>query len=136
MRAGVPFEVVPGVTAAVATSAYAGISLTHRDFASGVAFVTGHENPQKGESSLDYSALAKFPGTLVFYMGLHRLPVIADWLDAGRIAWLVTDDAVRNGYPLGQEAVSSVIVAATGSMRFVAGASFFYVAAGALSVWP
>lgn len=74
--AGIPFEVVPGVTAAVAAGAYAGISLTRRDCASAVAFVTGHEDPQKAESALDYSALARFPGTLVFYMGLHRLPEI------------------------------------------------------------
>src|SRR5579859_913588 len=72
-RAQIPFEIVPGVTAAVAASAYAGISLTHRDHASAVAFVTGHEDPQKPLSSLDYSALAAFPGTLVFYMGLNRL---------------------------------------------------------------
>lgn len=78
--AGIPFEVVPGVTAAVATSAYAGISLTHRDFASAVAFVTGHEDPDKPGSSLDYAALARFPGTLVFYMGLHRLSTIVEAL--------------------------------------------------------
>lgn len=82
VRANVPFEVVPGVTAAVAASAYAGISLTHRDFASAVAFVTGHEDPQKGASSLDYGALAAFPGTLVFYMGLHRLDAISQALIA------------------------------------------------------
>ncbi len=75
--AGIPFEVVPGVTAAVAASAYAGISLTHRETASAVAFVTGHEDPTKPGSALDYPALARFPGTLVFYMGLHRLPAIA-----------------------------------------------------------
>ncbi|SFI78098.1 uroporphyrinogen-III C-methyltransferase [Planctomicrobium piriforme] len=75
--AGVPFEVVPGVTAATAAAVYAGISLTHRELASAVAFVTGHEDPAKPETSLDYEVLAKFPGTLVFYMGLHRLPQIA-----------------------------------------------------------
>lgn len=75
-KANVPFEIVPGVTAAVAASAYAGISLTHRDFASAVAFVTGHEDPRKAEGSLDYQALAAFPGTLVFYMGLNRLAQI------------------------------------------------------------
>ncbi len=75
--AGIPFEVVPGITAAVAAGAYAGFSLTHRDHASAVAFVTGHEDPAKSDTSIDYAALAKFPGTLVFYMGLHRLREIA-----------------------------------------------------------
>lgn len=80
--AGVPFEVVPGVTAAIAAAAYAGLSLTHRELASSVAFVTGHEDPAKSETSLDYEALARFPGTLVFYMGLHRLRAIATALVA------------------------------------------------------
>lgn len=75
--AGVPFEVVPGVTAAIAAAAYAGLSLTHRELASSVAFVTGHEDPTKSDAALDYDALARFPGTLVFYMGLHRLGRIA-----------------------------------------------------------
>ncbi|MGQ0637545.1 MAG: uroporphyrinogen-III C-methyltransferase [Planctomycetaceae bacterium] len=78
--AGVRYEVVPGVTAAVAASAYAGISLTHRDFASGVAFITGHEDPTKPETALDYQALTAFPGTLVFYMGLNHLSQIAEKL--------------------------------------------------------
>jgi uroporphyrinogen III methyltransferase/synthase len=72
-EAGVEFEVVPGVTAGVAASAYAGIPVTHRDDASAVAFVTGHEDPEKEESALDWEALARFPGTLVFYMGVKRL---------------------------------------------------------------
>jgi uroporphyrinogen III methyltransferase/synthase len=71
--AGVEFEVVPGVTAGVAATAYAGIPVTHRDDASAVAFVTGHEDPDKDESALDWAALAAFPGTLVFYMGVKRL---------------------------------------------------------------
>jgi uroporphyrinogen III methyltransferase/synthase len=81
-RAGIPFEVVPGVTAALGTAAYAGIPLTHRALSSAVAFVTGHENPDKPESSLDWSALARFPGTLVFYMGISRLDRIAQSLIA------------------------------------------------------
>jgi uroporphyrinogen III methyltransferase/synthase len=73
-EAGVEFEVVPGVTAGVAAPAYAGIPVTHRDDASAVAFVTGHEDPEKAETALDWEALARFPGTLVFYMGVKRLP--------------------------------------------------------------
>ena len=80
--AGVAFEVVPGVTAGVAAPAYAGIPVTHRDAASAVAFVTGHEDPAKAESALDAEGLAAFPGTLVFYMGVRNLPLIADGLIA------------------------------------------------------
>jgi uroporphyrinogen III methyltransferase/synthase len=84
-EAGVPFEVVPGVTAGVAAPAYAGIPVTHRDDASAVAFVTGHEDPAKPESALDWDALARFPGTLVLYMGVRNLPEIARRLmESGR----------------------------------------------------
>ncbi len=72
-EAGVEFEVVPGVTAGVGAPAYAGIPVTHRDDASAVAFVTGHEDPGKEEEAIDWEALARFPGTLVFYMGVKRL---------------------------------------------------------------
>ena len=85
--AGVEFEVVPGVTAGVAATAYAGIPVTHRDDASAVAFVTGHEDPEKDESAIDWEALARFPGTLVFYMGVKRLAANATALiAAGRDA--------------------------------------------------
>lgn len=85
--AGVEFEVVPGVTAGVAATAYAGIPVTHRDDASAVAFVTGHEDPAKEESAIDWSALARFPGTLVFYMGVKRLATnAAALIEAGRDA--------------------------------------------------
>jgi uroporphyrinogen III methyltransferase/synthase len=87
VAAGVPFEVVPAVTAGIAASAYAGIPVTHRDEASAVAFVTGHEDPLKPESALDWDALARFPGTLVFYMGIKQLADIAQRLiGAGRAA--------------------------------------------------
>lgn len=65
----------------------------------------------------------------------YRLPVIAAWLDVGRVAWVQTDDQVRNGYPLGQEAVSAVVAAAAGSFRFAGATSFVYVAGGALGIW-
>jgi uroporphyrinogen III methyltransferase/synthase len=83
--AGIRFEVVPGVTAGVAASAYAGIPVTHRGLASAVALVTGHEDPGKEGSSLDWKALAAFPGTLVFYMGVRSLPrIAAELIGAGR----------------------------------------------------
>ena len=72
--AGVPYEVVPGVTSALAASSYAGIPLTHRDVSSCVAFVTGQECREKEFDSLDLASLAKFPGTLVFYMGVTSAP--------------------------------------------------------------
>jgi uroporphyrinogen III methyltransferase/synthase len=81
-EAGVRYEVVPGVTAGIAAPAYAGIPVTHRDAASAVAFVTGHEDPEKPESAIDWEALGRFPGTLVFYMGVRNLPLIAERLVA------------------------------------------------------
>ena len=86
-EAGVPFEVVPGVTAGVAAPAYAGIPLTQRRHSPAVAFITGHEDPAKDEQQLDWQALAAFPGTLVFYMGVRRIGEIQHaLLDAGRPA--------------------------------------------------
>jgi uroporphyrinogen III methyltransferase/synthase len=101
--AGVAFEVVPGVTAGVAASAYAGIPVTHRGLSGAVALVTGHsredarepsnedvreppgEPEEEGEGGIDWPALAAFPGTLVFYMGVRRLPQItAALIAAGR----------------------------------------------------
>jgi uroporphyrinogen III methyltransferase / synthase len=79
-RAGIPYEVVPGVTAALGAGAFAGIPLTHRDHVSAVAFVTGHEKPDKTDSFLDWPALARFPGTLVIYMGMARLAHIVQML--------------------------------------------------------
>jgi uroporphyrinogen III methyltransferase/synthase len=80
--AGIEFEVVPGVSAGVAAPAYAGIPVTHRELASAVAFVTGHEDPDKPEAALDWGALAAFPGTLVVYMGVRQLEAIAQRLQA------------------------------------------------------
>jgi uroporphyrinogen III methyltransferase/synthase len=80
--AGIPFEIVPGITAGVAALAYAGIPVTHRGLSSAVALITGHEDPDKPETAIDWPALAAFPGTLVFYMGVRRLAQIADSLIA------------------------------------------------------
>jgi uroporphyrinogen III methyltransferase/synthase len=97
--AGIPFEIVPGVTAGVAAAAYAGIPVTHRGLSTAVALVTGHtradvagrgagaEPAEAAEAELDWPALAAFPGTLVFYMGVRQLPRISESLiAAGRPA--------------------------------------------------
>ena len=76
LDAGIPFEVVPGVTSAIAGPAYAGIPLTHRNHASSVCFATGHEDPSKPESAHDWKALATGTSTLVFFMGMKNLPEI------------------------------------------------------------
>ena len=71
--AGIPFEIVPGITSAIAGPAYAGIPMTHRAHNSHVTFFTGHEDPAKAESAIDYAALAKLGGTQVMLMGVERL---------------------------------------------------------------
>ncbi len=78
--ARIPFEIIPGVTSAIAAPAYAGIPLTHRKFTSTIAFVTGHEDPSKAESNIDWAALAKGIGTIVFLMGVKNLHHITDRL--------------------------------------------------------
>ena len=83
--AGVRYEIVPGITSGIAAPAYAGIPVTHRDVAAGVAFVTGHQARDGAE--LDWDALARFPGTLVFYMAVKALPRLSEALiAAGRPA--------------------------------------------------
>ncbi len=80
---GIPFEIVPGITAALASGSYAGIPITHRNHSSAVALVTGHEQQEKSESALDWNALARFPGTLVIYMGVTTAPSWTEHLIQG-----------------------------------------------------
>jgi uroporphyrinogen III methyltransferase / synthase len=89
--ADIDFEVVPGVTAGIAASAYAGIPVTHRGLATAVALVTGHtqagseDSPAGEQAAIDWPALAAFPGTLVLYMGVRQLPhITASLIAAGR----------------------------------------------------
>jgi uroporphyrinogen III methyltransferase/synthase len=115
--AGLEFELVPGITAGVAATAYAGIPVTHRDDASAVAFVTGHEDPEKEESALDWEALARFPGTLVFYMGVKRLgdnaaALIAAGRDADELA-----AAVERGTMDGQRTVVATLGTLAGAIE-------------------
>jgi uroporphyrinogen III methyltransferase/synthase len=84
-QAGVAYEIIPGITAALAAGAYLDVPLTHRSFASAVALVTGHELPNKPGNRLDWKNLAAFPGTLCIYMGVAKLPVIiAELLKYGK----------------------------------------------------
>jgi uroporphyrinogen III methyltransferase/synthase len=113
--AGIPFEVVPGVTAGVAASAYAGIPVTHRGMASAVALVTGHtqegtgDSPDRDETAIDWRALAAFPGTLVLYMGVRRLPhIAASLIAAGRPASEPVA-VVESGTLPGQRTVSGTL---------------------------
>jgi uroporphyrinogen III methyltransferase / synthase len=114
--AGVSFEVVPGVTAGVAAPAYAGIPVTHRDAASAVAFVTGHEDPAKDGSALDWEALARFPGTLVFYMGIKNLPLIAERLAAAGRPGSQTVAVVERGTLAGQRTVTATLGTIAGTV--------------------
>jgi uroporphyrinogen III methyltransferase / synthase len=109
--AGIAFEVVPGVTAGVAAPAYAGIPVTQRGAASAVAFVTGHEDPDKASgAALDWAALAVFPGTLVFYMGVRQLGAIAERLIASGRDPSEPAAVIERGTVPGQRVVSGTLV--------------------------
>jgi uroporphyrinogen III methyltransferase / synthase len=82
VASGIPFEVIPGVTAAIAVPAYAGIPLSHRDYAASMAFITGHERGDQPESKIAWDKLATAVGTLVFFMGVKNLPEICSSLVA------------------------------------------------------
>ena len=97
IAAAVPFEVVPGVTSAIAAPAYAGIPVTHRGVSTHVTIVTGHEDPAKGVTDTDWDALAKTGGTLVILMGAGRITEIAKALIAGGRSDATPVAAVRNG---------------------------------------
>ncbi len=109
IAAGVPFEVVPGVTAAIGASAYAGIPLTHRDHTSDVAFVTGHEDPTKSESSINWKTLATGIGTLVFFMGVKNLGAIVENLKSNGKAEDTPVAVVRWGTTPRQQTVTGTL---------------------------
>ena len=103
--AGIEFEVVPGVTAAVAAPAYAGIPVTHRTLASTVTFVTGHEDPEKPTTALEWPRLASSHGTLVFLMGMKNLPAIVSNLMAEGRASTTPVAIIRWGTRASQQTV-------------------------------
>jgi uroporphyrinogen III methyltransferase/synthase len=108
-RAGIPFEVVPGVTSAIAAPAYAGIPVTHREVASTVTFVTGHEDPTKPESAIDWPQLARLRGTKIFLMGVERLREIAERLMAEGADPATPVALVRWGTTARQESIEATL---------------------------
>jgi uroporphyrinogen III methyltransferase/synthase len=134
IEAGIAFEVVPGVTAGIAAPAYAGIPVTHRESASSVAFLTGHEDPDKPDSALDWRALAAFPGTLIVYMGVRQLEGIAARLIEGGRSSDEPAALVQRGTFPGQRSVQGTLatiaqVAADNQIKAPAIAVFGPVAA-------
>jgi uroporphyrinogen III methyltransferase/synthase len=107
--AKVPFEVVPGVSAAVAVPAYAGIPVTHRGHASLVTLVTGHEDPHKPESAIPWPILAQSRGTLVFLMGVKNLPEICRQLVAAGRPAQTPAAVIQSGTTLKQHTVTGVL---------------------------
>jgi uroporphyrinogen III methyltransferase/synthase len=107
--AGVPFEVVPGITSAVAAPAYAGIPVTHRGLSTHVTVVTGHEDPAKGHTDVDWDALARVGGTLVILMGATRVEEIAARLIGAGLASETPVAAVRNGTRPDQHTVRATL---------------------------
>ena len=107
--AGVPFEVVPGVTAGIAAPAYAGIPVTHRGIATSVTFVTGHEDPGKATTQTDWKALAKAGGTIVLYMGVKTLPAISAALIEGGMPEEIPAAAVQWGTLQKQRTVTATL---------------------------
>ena len=107
--AGVPFEVVPGITSAIGAPAYAGIPVTHRGVSTHFTVVTGHEDPAKESSDVDWEALAKAGGTLVILMGAGRVGDIAARLVAGGRSPETPVAAVRNGTRADQETVRATL---------------------------
>jgi uroporphyrinogen III methyltransferase / synthase len=119
-EAGVPFEVVPGMTAGLAATAYAGIPVTHRGLSTAVALVTGHTRAGaegEGDDPIDWQALAAFPGTLVFYMGVSALPAIAAGLIAAGRAGEEPAAVIEAGTLPGQRTVSGTLATIADAAR-------------------
>lgn len=106
---GIEFEIIPGVTSAVAVPAYAGIPVTHRDFCSSLHIITGHERPDKNSSLLDYEVLAKVSGTLVFLMGIRNLGEIAENLMKSGKAKETPVAVVQQGTTVYQKVVTGTL---------------------------
>jgi uroporphyrinogen III methyltransferase/synthase len=108
-EAKIPFEIVPGVTSAIAAPAYAGIPVTHRGITSHVTFFTGHEDPEKTESSIDFAVLAKLGGTQVMLMGVERIEAIVQEMRANGVREDLPVALVRWGTTSRQETIRGTL---------------------------
>ncbi len=106
---GVPVEVVPGVTSGVAVPECVGIPVTHRAWASSVTLVTGHENPEKEVSAIDWKWLASCPGTIVMYMGVKNLPRAANLLMENGMTPATKIAVIENGFRKNQRVTTSTL---------------------------
>lgn len=106
---GISFDVVPGISSAYSVPEWAGIPVTHRDYASSVHIITGHEGKRSGKEGIDYQVLAKEEGTLLFLMGLGRLGQIADQLIAGGKASDTPVCVIQNGFSAREKIVSGTL---------------------------
>lgn len=109
-HAGIPFEVVPGVSSAIAVPAYAGIPVTHRNHASSVTIVTGHEQRTHISSAVNWEALAKVGGTLVIMMGMEALAQITQQLLAGGLSPDTAAAAIQQGTVPKQRVITGTLV--------------------------
>ncbi len=109
-HAGIPFEVVPGVSSAIAVPAYAGIPVTHRNHASSVTIVTGHEQRTHISSAVNWEALAKVGGTLVIMMGMEALAHITQQLLAGGLSPDTAAAAIQQGTVPQQRVITGTLV--------------------------
>ena len=107
--AKIPFEVVPGISSIVAGPNYAGIPITHRDHCSSFTVITGHEDPTKGGSDLDWGQIAKIPGTKIILMGVERIRQIAESLRAHGMAPDTKVAMVRWGTTGRQESIDGTL---------------------------
>ncbi|MDJ0725380.1 MAG: uroporphyrinogen-III C-methyltransferase [Prochloraceae cyanobacterium] len=109
IRAGIPVEIVPGITSGIAVPAYAGIPLTHREYSSSVTFVTGHEAAGKYRPQVNWNAIAKASETIVIYMGIHNLSNIIPQLISGGLSSQTPIALIRWGTTPQQEELTATL---------------------------
>ena len=106
---GIEVETVPGITSGIAVPESVGIPVTHREYASSVTLITGHEDPKKEVSSIDWEWLARSPGTIVIYMGVKNIPVISEKLIGCGMAKETKVAVIENGFRTNQRVTCTTL---------------------------